>query len=49
MCRGVIHRWTLLLYFRLFHEWTTDSAKRPPSGSLLQLETKDEQTNVVPA
>lgn len=32
-----------------FYEWSTDPAKRPLSGSLLQLETKDEQTNVVPA
>ena len=39
----------LLFCFRYFYEWSTDPAKRPLSGSLLQLETKDEQTNVVPA
>lgn len=35
-------------YFRLFWKWST-SQERPASGSLLQLVTKNSQTDVISA
>ena len=35
--------------YSLFYEWTTNKESRPANGSLLQLITKDEETDVIAA
>ena len=43
-------QWTPLEFVaNLFYEWTTNKESRPANGSLLQLITKDEETDVIAA